>query len=144
MQCIYRHVKQSMIVANCRVRSCTLNSKMLPSSLELVLVAFILMLPFLYESSRAFRYYFKFFIYYGVVMTTAVVVIPIMMCRPKDVKNLLYVFANYNVHVQYSLLITLRTAVCYLFSNSPFFKTIKYVHSFFISRSIINVACIQN
>ena len=68
--------------------------KMLPSSLELVLVAFILILPFLYETSRAFRYYFKFFIYYGIVMTTAVVVIPIMMCRPKDVRNLLYVFSN--------------------------------------------------
>jgi len=65
---------------------------MLPTSLEMVLVAFILILPFLYDTSRAFRYYFKFFVYYGIVMTTAVVVIPIMMCRPKDVKNLLYVF----------------------------------------------------
>ncbi|KDR16862.1 1-acyl-sn-glycerol-3-phosphate acyltransferase alpha isoform X1 [Zootermopsis nevadensis] len=62
---------------------------MLPSSLELVLVVFILILPFLYETSRAFRYYIKFFLYYGIVMTTAVVVIPIMMFRPKDVKNLL-------------------------------------------------------
>ncbi|PSN36827.1 hypothetical protein C0J52_25020 [Blattella germanica] len=59
------------------------------SSMELVLVAFILILPFLYETSRAFRYYFKFFVYYGIVMTIAVVVIPIMICRPKDVKNLL-------------------------------------------------------
>ena len=62
---------------------------MLPTSLEVVLVAFMLILSFLYYTSRAFRYHFKFFIYYGIVMTTAVVVIPIMMCRPKDVKNLL-------------------------------------------------------
>lgn len=126
------------------VRSCTLNSKMLPSSLEWVLVAFILILPFLYESSKAFRYYFKFFIYYGIVMTTAVVVIPIMMCRPKDVKNLLYVFTNYHVHVRHGLFLTLRTAVCYLFSNRPFSKFIKYVYSCFMSCSIINIACIQN
>jgi len=67
---------------------------MLPTYLDVVVVAFVLILPFLYDTSRAFRYYFKFFIYYGIVMTTAVVVIPIMMCRPKDVKNLLYVFSN--------------------------------------------------
>lgn len=67
----------------------TVKSKMCACSLELVLVAFILILPFLYESSKAFRYYLKFFVYYGIVMTTAVVVIPIMICRPKDVKNLL-------------------------------------------------------
>ncbi|XP_067006856.1 1-acyl-sn-glycerol-3-phosphate acyltransferase alpha [Anabrus simplex] len=62
---------------------------MAPSSLELILIGFILILPFLYETSKAFRYYFKFFVYYGFVMTTAIVVIPVMIFRPKDVRNLL-------------------------------------------------------
>ncbi|KAJ8680848.1 hypothetical protein QAD02_016635 [Eretmocerus hayati] len=58
-------------------------------SLELILVAFILILPFLYETSRTFRYYFKFFVYYAVVMLNAVILIPLMAFRPKNVKNLL-------------------------------------------------------
>lgn len=62
---------------------------MAPSCLEVILVVFIFVLPFLYETSRSFRYYFKFLMYYGIVMTNAVMVIPIMMFRPKDVKNLL-------------------------------------------------------
>ncbi|XP_003424072.1 1-acyl-sn-glycerol-3-phosphate acyltransferase alpha [Nasonia vitripennis] len=63
---------------------------MAPSfSLELVLLAFILILPFLYETSRTFRYYFKFLMYYGSVMINAVILIPIMTFRPKNVKNLL-------------------------------------------------------
>jgi hypothetical protein len=89
----YRYIYRPVIL---HALSFVLKCKMLPSSLELVLVAFILILPFLYETSRAFRYYIKFFLYYGIVMSTAVVVIPIMMCRPKDVKNLLYVFANWS------------------------------------------------
>jgi hypothetical protein len=51
-------------------------------------------------------------------MTTAVVVIPIMICRPKDVKNLLYVFAKYNVYLQYNLFLTLSSIAGYMFSNS--------------------------
>ncbi|OXU25070.1 hypothetical protein TSAR_000908 [Trichomalopsis sarcophagae] len=58
-------------------------------SLELILLAFILILPFLYETSRTFRYYFKFLMYYGSVMVNAVILIPIMTFRPKNVKNLL-------------------------------------------------------
>ncbi|XP_065345108.1 1-acyl-sn-glycerol-3-phosphate acyltransferase alpha [Cloeon dipterum] len=59
------------------------------SLLELIVVALMLALPFAYESSPKFRYYLKFAIYYGLVMTTAVFVIPIMMFRPGEVKNLL-------------------------------------------------------
>ncbi|XP_046418947.1 1-acyl-sn-glycerol-3-phosphate acyltransferase alpha isoform X1 [Neodiprion virginianus] len=62
---------------------------MAPSCLEVLLVLFILVLPFLYETSKSFRYYFKFLMYYGIVMANAVMVIPIMMFRPGDVKNLL-------------------------------------------------------
>lgn len=61
------------------------------SMLELIVVALLLALPFAYESSPKFRYYLKFSLYYGLVMTTAVFVIPIMMFRPGEVKNLLYV-----------------------------------------------------
>ncbi|XP_075227683.1 1-Acylglycerol-3-phosphate O-acyltransferase 1 [Lycorma delicatula] len=56
---------------------------------ECFIVSFILTLPILYESSKMFRYYFKFFLYYGIIMITSVVVIPIMMWRPRDVKNLI-------------------------------------------------------
>ena len=56
--------------------------------LEVLLIAFILVLPFLYEASKTFRYHFKFLVYYGSIMIYAVVLIPIMMFRPKNVKNL--------------------------------------------------------
>jgi lysophosphatidate acyltransferase len=61
------------------------------SILELIVVVLLLALPFAYESSPKFRYYLKFSLYYGLVMTTAVFVIPVMMFRPGEVKNLLYV-----------------------------------------------------
>ena len=64
---------------------------MAPSCFEVILVGFILVLPFLYETSRTFRYYFKFLIYYGVVMMTAVVLMPILSFRPGNVKNFLLV-----------------------------------------------------
>ena len=65
--------------------------KMAPSCFEVILVGFILVLPFLYETSRTFRYYFKFLIYYGVVMMTAVVLMPILSLRPGNIKNFLLV-----------------------------------------------------
>ncbi|XP_015596982.1 1-acyl-sn-glycerol-3-phosphate acyltransferase alpha [Cephus cinctus] len=61
---------------------------MAPSCFEVILVAFILVLPFLYETSRTFRYYFKFLMYYGIVMANAMLIIPIMIFRPGNVKNL--------------------------------------------------------
>ncbi|EGI62764.1 PREDICTED: 1-acyl-sn-glycerol-3-phosphate acyltransferase alpha [Acromyrmex echinatior] len=62
---------------------------MAPSCFEVILVGFILVLPFLYETSRTFRYYFKFLIYYGVVMMIAVVLMPILSLRPGNIKNFL-------------------------------------------------------
>ncbi|XP_034934626.1 1-acyl-sn-glycerol-3-phosphate acyltransferase alpha [Chelonus insularis] len=62
---------------------------MAPSYLEIILVGFILILPFLYETSSTFRYYFKFLVYYGIVMANSIILIPIMMFRPGNVKNLL-------------------------------------------------------
>ncbi|KAK2584649.1 hypothetical protein KPH14_006996 [Odynerus spinipes] len=61
---------------------------MAPSSFELVLVGFILLLPFLYEASRTFRYYFKFLVYYGIVTFAAIVLIPVFLLRPRNIKNL--------------------------------------------------------
>ncbi|XP_015181376.1 PREDICTED: 1-acyl-sn-glycerol-3-phosphate acyltransferase alpha [Polistes dominula] len=66
---------------------------MAPSSFELILFGFILLLPFLYETSRTFRYYFKFILYYGIVTILAIVFIPIFLLRPKNIKNL--VLASY-------------------------------------------------
>ncbi|CAD6216435.1 GSCOCG00004593001-RA-CDS [Cotesia congregata] len=62
---------------------------MTPSYLEIILVGFILILPFLYETSSTFRYYFKFLLYYGIVMANSLILIPIMVFRPGNVKNLL-------------------------------------------------------
>lgn len=56
---------------------------------EVILIGFILILPFLYETSQTFRYYFKFLMYYGIVMANSIIIIPIMSLRPKNVKNLL-------------------------------------------------------
>lgn len=64
---------------------------MAPSSFELILVGFILLLPFLYETSRTFRYYFKFMIYYGIVTCAAIILIPIFLLRPRNLKNLVLV-----------------------------------------------------
>jgi len=64
---------------------------MAPSCFEVILVGFILVLPFLYETSRTFRYYFKFLIYYGIVMMNAVLLIPVFSLRPGNVKNFLSV-----------------------------------------------------
>ncbi|CAK9812885.1 1-acyl-sn-glycerol-3-phosphate acyltransferase alpha [Anthophora quadrimaculata] len=60
---------------------------MAPSCFEVILVGFILVLPFLYEMSRTFRYYFKFLLYYGYVMINSITLLPIMMLRPRNVKN---------------------------------------------------------
>lgn len=62
---------------------------MVLSFFELVIVAVLLGLPFLYETSSSFRYYLKFALYYGIVMATALFVIPFMMFRPGEVRNLL-------------------------------------------------------
>ncbi|XP_014214375.1 1-acyl-sn-glycerol-3-phosphate acyltransferase alpha [Copidosoma floridanum] len=59
------------------------------SLLEWILGICLISLPFLYEGSKTFRYHFKFFVYYGIVMVNAIILIPIMMFRPKNVKNLL-------------------------------------------------------
>ncbi|CAL1676801.1 unnamed protein product [Lasius platythorax] len=62
---------------------------MAPSCFEVILVGFILVLPFLYETSRTFRYYFKFLVYYGIVMVNAVLLMPLISLRPGNVKNFL-------------------------------------------------------
>ncbi|XP_046802190.1 1-acyl-sn-glycerol-3-phosphate acyltransferase alpha [Lucilia cuprina] len=58
--------------------------------IELFGLMVLLMLPFLYETSHIFRYYFKFLIYYGLVSFNSIVLIPAFMCRPCDVRNLLW------------------------------------------------------
>ncbi|KAI8117763.1 hypothetical protein FF38_08228 [Lucilia cuprina] len=60
------------------------------SYIELFGLMVLLMLPFLYETSHIFRYYFKFLIYYGLVSFNSIVLIPAFMCRPCDVRNLLW------------------------------------------------------
>ncbi|XP_043500486.1 1-acyl-sn-glycerol-3-phosphate acyltransferase alpha [Polistes fuscatus] len=70
---------------------------MAPSSFELILFGFILLLPFLYETSRTFRYYFKFIVFYGIVTFIATIFIPIFLLRPRSLKNLVLssYFCNY-------------------------------------------------
>ncbi|XP_075156219.1 1-Acylglycerol-3-phosphate O-acyltransferase 1 [Haematobia irritans] len=60
------------------------------SYIELFGLVVLLMLPFLYESSHIFRYYFKFLIYYGIVSFNSIVLIPVFLFRPCDVRNLLW------------------------------------------------------
>ncbi|XP_073828325.1 1-Acylglycerol-3-phosphate O-acyltransferase 1 [Musca autumnalis] len=63
------------------------------SYLELLGLVVLLMLPFLYESSHIFRYYFKFLIYYGIVSLNSIILIPAFLFRPCDVRNLLWASA---------------------------------------------------
>lgn len=56
---------------------------------EVLTIFALLLTPVLYEISRGFRYYFKFFTYYFIVMFISVLVIPVMLWKPRDVKNLL-------------------------------------------------------
>ncbi|CAG9856602.1 unnamed protein product [Phyllotreta striolata] len=56
---------------------------------EIILASCILILPFLYESSHAFRYHLKFFLYYAIVMINSVILIPVYLFKPGNVKNLL-------------------------------------------------------
>lgn len=63
---------------------------MAPTSyFEILAICLILLLPFLYETSHVFRYYFKFVFYYAVVSFNSIILIPPMLFRPCDVKNLL-------------------------------------------------------
>ncbi|XP_055374751.1 1-acyl-sn-glycerol-3-phosphate acyltransferase beta [Condylostylus longicornis] len=63
------------------------------SYFEIGILVSILMLPIFYEKSHAFRYYFKFLIYYLVVSVNAIILIPAFLCRPCDVRNLLWASA---------------------------------------------------
>lgn len=56
---------------------------------ELLTISIFLLMPILYEHSNVFRYYFKFFTYYGVIMITSLVVIPVMVWKPRNVENLI-------------------------------------------------------
>lgn len=56
---------------------------------EIFVICLILLLPFLYETSHVFRYYFKFCVYYSIVSLNSIILIPPMLFRPCDVKNLL-------------------------------------------------------
>lgn len=58
---------------------------------EIILAGCILLLPFLYESSHVFRYYLRFFVYYTWVMSISLVLIPIFLFKPGDVRNFLWV-----------------------------------------------------
>ncbi|XP_053951556.1 1-acyl-sn-glycerol-3-phosphate acyltransferase alpha isoform X1 [Anastrepha ludens] len=62
------------------------------SYIELLVLFLLLLLPFpfFYENSHIFRYYFKFFIYYGIVSFNSIILIPAFLLRPFDVRNLLW------------------------------------------------------
>lgn len=88
---------------------------MAPSCFEVILVGFILVLPFLYETSRTFRYYFKFLIYYGGVMVISAVLMPIFWFRPGNVKNFLLV-APQSIDIIYVITYYLLFRLCFRFS----------------------------
>lgn len=63
---------------------------MMASYFELIVLLCLLLIPVLYETSHAFRYYFKFFVYCSVVSTCSIILIPAMAFRPFEVRNLLW------------------------------------------------------
>ncbi|XP_050724968.1 1-acyl-sn-glycerol-3-phosphate acyltransferase alpha-like isoform X2 [Eriocheir sinensis] len=62
---------------------------MLASEYTNVLVAVIMVTSFLYEFSNRFRLYLKFLLYYSMVMMCSVMAIPLIIWRPRDVRNTL-------------------------------------------------------
>ncbi|XP_052869743.1 1-acyl-sn-glycerol-3-phosphate acyltransferase alpha-like [Anopheles cruzii] len=61
---------------------------MISNYLELFLICAVILLPIFYETSTKFRYFFKFFVYYAVVLLNSVVLTPIFLFRPCNVRNL--------------------------------------------------------
>ncbi|BES92965.1 unnamed protein product [Nesidiocoris tenuis] len=59
------------------------------SALEFVSICCFLALPVFYEHSSTFRYYFKFFVYYAYIMVASVIVLPVMIMKPRSVENLI-------------------------------------------------------
>lgn len=53
-----------------------------------LLLLAIFLLPILYEGSPAFRYHFKIVMYYVLLSTHSVLLIPIFIFRGRDVRNL--------------------------------------------------------
>ncbi|KAL5012725.1 hypothetical protein ScPMuIL_011276 [Solemya velum] len=58
---------------------------------QCLVIAFLLLLPIIYELSTTFKYYAKFTFYYTVVMLLGVVVMIYGLWRPKDVNNYKFV-----------------------------------------------------
>lgn len=118
--------------------------KMAPSCFEVILVGFILVLPFLYETSRTFRYYFKFLIYYGIVMVNAFLLMPVISLRPGNVKNFLLVARRYRsillcCHISRGPLIFLALRLCsvsLLVRESHHFRRLLARFVFLVHRSI--------
>lgn len=92
--------KKKVIVTNVRSKQCSRDtenqeldgickSHVMTTYLELVGLFVLLMLPFLYETSHIFRYYFKFLLYYGIVSFNSIILIPCFLLRPCDIRNLL-------------------------------------------------------
>ncbi|XP_076062772.1 1-Acylglycerol-3-phosphate O-acyltransferase 1 [Oratosquilla oratoria] len=54
-----------------------------------MIIAVIMLMPFLYEFSSRFRLYLKFTIYYTTVLLCSLLCIPIIIWRPGDVRNTL-------------------------------------------------------
>ncbi|XP_035781828.1 1-acyl-sn-glycerol-3-phosphate acyltransferase alpha-like [Anopheles albimanus] len=61
---------------------------MISSYAELFLVCAVILLPIFYETSSKFRYFFKFFVYYAVVILNSFLLIPVFCLRPCNVRNL--------------------------------------------------------
>uniref|UniRef100_A0A182YSX8 Uncharacterized protein n=1 Tax=Anopheles stephensi TaxID=30069 RepID=A0A182YSX8_ANOST len=62
---------------------------MISNYAELFLICAIILMPIFYETSSRFRYYFKFVVYYGVVILNSFLLIPVFLFRPCDVRNLM-------------------------------------------------------
>lgn len=61
------------------------------SYFDLIFICCILVLPFFYETSRTFRYHYKFFVYCITVLFNALWLLPIFSLRPRNVKNFMLV-----------------------------------------------------
>uniref|UniRef100_A0A1L8DY40 1-acyl-sn-glycerol-3-phosphate acyltransferase n=1 Tax=Nyssomyia neivai TaxID=330878 RepID=A0A1L8DY40_9DIPT len=57
------------------------------SYFQLIILALLLLLPILYESSARFRYYTKFAVYGVGITLNAAILWPIFMLRPRNVRN---------------------------------------------------------
>lgn len=77
--------------------SCDRRRKIVAKMFYLELIALVLIIFLLYETSNSIKYYLKFGIYYGGVIFNSFLLFPYFLLKPTNVLNLLWVKKSINL-----------------------------------------------